>query len=164
MLIQVKLSESNSRERTLQRQNRGGWILGPPNLAASLRITHDHPVSSCCPLFTAAWWAPPLPAADCLSCLRSPAWTAGCPTQQTGGLAQPGAIWMWATWTCDKKQKPWWGGRPSLQHKIKQPKEEGMERRCGVGWGGGGQKALQDTGEEIIWRKKDGEETNSNEK
>lgn len=26
-----------------------------------------------------------------------------------------------------KKQKPWRGGRPSSQHKIKQPKEEGME-------------------------------------
>lgn len=119
-----KLLNSNSRERTLDRQMAGSW--DPLLSLFSLRTPHNPLVGL--PLFTAAWWVPPFPAAECWSCLQSPAWRAGCPTQQTGGLAQPGAIWMWATWTCDKKQKPWWGGRPSLQHKIKQPNEEGMER------------------------------------
>lgn len=95
----------------------GSW--DPLLLLFSLRMTHNHPVSSSHPLFTDVWWALPLPAAERWSCLQSPAWRAGCPTQQTGGLAQPGAIWMWATWTCDKKQKPWWGERPRSQHKIK---------------------------------------------
>lgn len=135
---------ANSRERTLRRQDGEGWLRGPASLAAGLRITHDRPGSSWRPLFTAAWWAGPLASADCWSCLRSPAWRAGCLTRPTGGPAQPGAIWMWATWTCDKKQKPRWGGRPSLQHKIKQPKEEAGRDR------GEKKNAFQDTGEDTV--------------
>lgn len=68
-------------------------------------------------LFTAAWRALPLLAGGCWFCPQTPAWRAGCPAVPTDGLSPPAAIWIWATWTCDKKQKPWWGGRPTLTNK-----------------------------------------------
>lgn len=68
-------------------------------------------------LFTAAWRVLPLPAGGCWFCPQTPAWRAGCPAGPAAGPSLPVAIWIWATWTCDKKQKPWWGGRPSLTNK-----------------------------------------------
>lgn len=104
--------------------------LTPPCLASAVPTTT---LLVTLPLFTAVWWVPPLPAADCWSCLRSPVWRADCPTRQTGGLAQPGAIWMWAIWTCDKKQKPWWGGRPTsqTQNKTTQGRRTGRKKKAG---------------------------------
>lgn len=72
-------------------------------------------------LFTAAWRALPLLAGGCWFCPQTPAWRDGCPAGPADGPSLPVAIWIWATWTCDKKQKPWWGGRPSLNNKLKNP-------------------------------------------
>lgn len=129
---------SHCLQRTLERSSLGGsrpdflFAAEPPSCAVPTTTSCAVPTTTLLvklPLFTAAWWVPPLPAVDCWSSLRNPVWRAGCPTRQIGGLAQPGAIWMWAIWTCDKNKSH--GGEEDHvhKHKIKQPKGESMGRK-----------------------------------
>lgn len=55
-------------------------------------------------LFTAAWWAVPPPLEGCWSFPQTPAWRADCPPPESDALSLPVAIWIWATWTCDKNK------------------------------------------------------------
>ncbi|KAB1282611.1 hypothetical protein Cadr_000001856 [Camelus dromedarius] len=74
-LFQARKRSSPSRDRT--------HIAGsgdPLLMLSGLSTSRNHPARYSRPLFTAA----------CCRLLI----LAGCPTQQTGGLAQPGAIWM----------------------------------------------------------------------